>query len=225
VISVADTGVGISPQMLPKVFEMFTQVDRSLERSQGGLGIGLSLAKNLVELHGGSISASSDGHGLGSTFVVRLPLLIEQQDFDEPDPVVDRPISARGVLVVDDNHDSANTMAMLLRIGGSETQIASDGKEAVEKAAEFRPDLILLDIGLPKKNGYEACREIRQQPWGKGIVIVALTGWGQEEDRQKSKEAGFNGHLVKPIEHASLVSLLAELEPSFHPAGEPRAMN
>jgi PAS domain S-box-containing protein len=211
IVSVKDTGVGISSEMLPKVFEMFTQVDRSLERSQGGLGIGLTLVKRLVELHEGAVTAHSEGIGQGSEFVVRLPVFAEQPKV-QPSPVstVERvPTSSRRILVVDDNRDAAVSLATLLRVNGNETQTVYDGVEAVETAATYKPDVIFLDLGMPNMNGYDACRAIRKQPAGKGILIFALTGWGQDEDRQKSTEAGFNGHLVKPVEYAVLSKLLA----------------
>jgi PAS domain S-box-containing protein len=213
VLSVKDTGVGIPPEMLPKIFEMFTQVDQSLERSQGGLGIGLTLVQRLVEMHEGSVRAFSGGPGRGSEFVVRLPLLNEKREQAPPEPSVSKstPISARRILIVDDNRDAAATLAMLFKLTGNKTQMAYDGLEAVEAAAEFRPDVVLLDIGLPKLNGYEAARRIREQPWGKSVALVALTGWGQDEDRRKSSEAGFDSHIVKPVDHAALTKVLAEL--------------
>ncbi len=223
-VSVKDTGVGIPAAMLPKVFEMFTQVDRSLERSQGGLGIGLSLVKSLVQMHGGSVEVFSEGPGHGSTFIVRLPVMASggrlASETQPPDTShqpaqyqgADAPRSPhRRILVVDDNRDSAQTLAMLLKITGNETRLAHDGLEAVAAATEFRPEVVLLDIGLPKLNGYEVARKIREQPWGESMVLVALTGWGQDEDRQKSKDAGFNGHMVKPVDYAALMKLLAEL--------------
>ncbi len=216
-VSVKDTGVGISSDMLPKIFEMFTQVDTSLERSQGGLGIGLTLVERLVEMHGGSVSARSEGPGRGSEFVVRLPIMFETPNTQQtPEPTVSDLTrkTSRRILVVDDNRDSATTLAMLLKLTGNETHTAYDGLAAVEAAETFRPDVVLLDLGLPKLNGFEAARKIREQPWGKSIVLVALTGWGQEDDRRKSSEAGFNGHLVKPVDHAALMKLLAELLPT-----------
>ncbi len=187
-------------------------MDRSLERSQGGLGIGLTLVKRMVEMHGGSGDAFSEGPGKGSEFIVRLPILVDNMELP-PAPTVSEstPMTLRRILVVDDNRDSATTLATLLKLTGNETYTAYDGLEAVEVAGRFRPDVVLLDIGLPKLNGYEVARKIREQPWGKVMVLVALTGWGQEEDRRKSDEAGFNGHLVKPVEHATLMKLLAEL--------------
>jgi CheY-like chemotaxis protein len=201
--------------MLPKVFDMFTQIDPPLNRPHGGLGIGLSLAKRLVEMHEGTVTAHSDGRGRGSEFTVRLPALSKSlklsQTPEQKDELV--PMPARRVLVVDDKRDTARLMAMLFDTSGNETLTAYDGAEAVEAAETFRPDVILLDIGLPKMNGYEACRKIRQQPWGKDIIVIALTGWGQERDRQKSKDAGFNGHLVKPVKQDDIMKLLAELQP------------
>ena len=212
VIRVRDNGIGIAADHHSRIFDMFTQVDTSLERSVGGLGIGLMLVKNLVEMHDGMVEVYSAGLGQGSEFVVRLPILVETAK-PPPEPTVSEPTppTSRLILVVDDNRDSAESLAMLLKLMGNKTHTAYDGLEAVEAAATVRPDVILLDIGLPKLNGYEACRRIREQPWGKNMVLVALTGWGQEEDRQKSREAGFDGHIVKPVDHAALTKLLAEL--------------
>ena len=174
--------------------------------------------KNLVEMHGGTVEVHSAGVGQGSEFVVRLPIIetLEPCQPPPPEPTVSEPTTtmSRRILVVDDNRISADSLAKLLQLTGNETHTAYDGLEAVEAAATFRPDVILLDIGLPKLNGYEAARKIREQPWGKNIVMVALTGWGQDEDRQKSKEAGFNGHMVKPVELTALMKLLAELQPT-----------
>ncbi len=214
IIRVKDTGIGIPADLLPKVFEMFTQLDRSLERTQGGLGIGLTLVKRLVEMHSGMVTAHSEGSGQGSEFVVRLPILPAAPMFvAEPQ----RPMmqgKTRRMLVVDDNEDAALTLAVLLRMSGNQVQTAHDGVQALEVAQDARPDVILLDIGMPKMNGYAVCRALRTQPWGQNILIVALTGWGQEEDRRKSKDAGFDGHLVKPVDYAELLKLLAEFEAS-----------
>ena len=212
VIQVRDNGIGIAADQLPRIFDMFMQVDTSLERSVSGLGIGLTLAKNLVEMHDGTLEVHSAGAGQGSEFVVRLPIMVETPN-PRPEPTVSEPTttSARRILVVDDNRVSADSLARLLKLTGNETHTAYDGLEAVQAAATLRPDVVLLDIGLPKLNGYEVARRIREQPWGKTMVMVALTGWGQEEDRRKSSESGFNGHMVKPIDHAELMKLLASL--------------
>jgi PAS domain S-box-containing protein len=211
VISVEDNGIGIAPEKTEGIFEMFAQADQSLEKAQGGLGIGLTLVKRLVELHGGSIDVRSEGIGRGSEFIVRLPVVAEVPR-SEPECMAATTIptaSGQRILVVDDNRDSAISLAMVLQLTGNEAHTAHDGQEAVAAAEEKRPDVILLDIGLPKLNGYDVCRRIRQQPWGSDVVIIALTGWGQDEDKRKSREAGFNGHLVKPVDHAALMKLLA----------------
>ena len=209
VVSVKDSGVGIPAPMLSKVFDMFTQVDRNLDRSQGGLGIGLSIVQRLVAMHGGSVEARSEGHGKGSEFVVRLPLalsIVSQQALDAGEP--GRPTDRRRVLVVDDNRDAAMSMAMLLDLMGNETQTAHDGQEALELIPVFQPEVVLLDIGMPRLNGYDTARRIREQPRAGGIVLIALTGWGQEEDRRRSQEAGFSHHLTKPVDPAQLEKLL-----------------
>ncbi len=210
-IAVKDNGIGIPPAMLNAIFEMFLQVDQSLERSQSGLGIGLTLARRLVELHNGSIEALSEGLGKGSEFVVRLPVTIDQTP--PPEAVVGvNGSNAKGrILIVDDNLDSAKSLAEVLKMTGNDTFVAHDGEEAVDAAERQRPDVILLDIGLPRLNGFDACRRIRANPWAEKILIIALTGWGQEEDRRKSAEAGFDGHLVKPVDLTELTKLLASL--------------
>ena len=213
VIRVGDTGIGIAADQLTRVFDMFTQLDSSLERSVGGLGIGLALVKNLVELHGGTVEAQSAGIGHGSEFTVRLPVLADLTEPLPPTPPARPPISMRSrrVLIVDDNHDSADSLAMLLKATGNETHTAYDGHAAVDEAMTFRPEVVLLDIGLPKLNGYDVARRIREKSWGKGMLLVAVTGWGQEHDRQTSKDAGFDHHLVKPVEYTALEKLLATL--------------
>jgi PAS domain S-box-containing protein len=210
-VSVKDTGKGIPADQLQRVFELFTQVDRSLERSQGGLGIGLTLVKRLVEMHGGSIEARSEGLGKGSEFVVHLPVLTGSSRPKTPEPA-EMPNLPRRILVVDDNRDSASSLAMLLKITGNEIHTAYDGLEALQAAERFLPEVILLDVGLPKLNGHDVCRRIRQQPWGKNMVVVALTGWGQDEDRRKSREAGFDCHMVKPVDYDDLMKVLAGSE-------------
>jgi len=211
VIAVRDCGIGIPSALLPRVFELFMQGDQTLERTHGGLGIGLTLVRRLVEMHGGSVQAASEGVDRGSEFVVRLPVLIEKHEAPSPHPTAAAPTeaTARRILVVDDNHDAADTLSMLLQLTGHQTQLAFDGVEAVEAAKSFRPEVILMDLGMPKLNGFEAARQIRQQPWSKGMVLVALTGWGQEEDRNSTAKAGFDGHLVKPVEFDTLTKLLA----------------
>ena len=213
VVTVKDTGLGIPPDKLASIFDMFTQVDASRERAQGGLGIGLTLVKRLVEMHDGSVEARSEGPGRGSTFVVRLPLLAEMPAAaGHATPAAKkRAAVARRMLVVDDNVDSAESLTMLLEVSGHETHTAHDGLEAVAAAERFRPEVVLLDIGLPSLNGYDAARRIREQPWGKDMVLIALTGWGQEADRRKSKDAGFDQHMVKPVDLDALMRLLAAL--------------
>ncbi|HVW00675.1 MAG TPA: ATP-binding protein [Planctomycetaceae bacterium] len=208
VISVNDTGIGIPPSMLPHVFEMFTRVDRNFERAQGGLGIGLSIVKRLVEMHDGNIEARSEGDGLGSEFIVRLPLGAAASPARDNGDDGGETAARRRILVVDDNRDAATSLALLLKLLGHEVQIAHDGVEGLEKAESFRPDVILLDIGMPRLNGYETARLIREKPWGGAVELIALTGWGQEDDRRKSHEAGFNTHLVKPVDVATLKKLL-----------------
>jgi len=210
-IRIQDSGIGILPDKLGSIFEMFAQTDRGSKRSQGGLGIGLWLVRRLVEMHGGSVEALSDGVGHGSEFIVRLPVLIERPVTPLPKPTAEPPtLTPRRFLIVDDSKDAAMSLAMLLKMSGNETRIAYDGLQAVEAARQFHPDVVLLDIGLPKLNGYDACRRIREQPEGKDMVMVALTGWGQEEDRRKSHEDGVDYHIVKPVDYRVLMSLLAE---------------
>ena len=213
VVTVADNGVGIPSAMLGQIFDMFTQVDRSLEKSQGGLGIGLNIARRLVEKHGGRISAESDGEGRGSRFVVHLPLVDPLPAVALP-PAQLEPVAAgaqRRVLVVDDNTDAASSLRLIFEAMGHETRTAHDGRDAVAVAEQFRPDLILMDIGMPIMSGYDACRQIREKPWAGDVVMVACTGWGQEEDRQRSTQAGFDLHMVKPPIPAALEKLAATL--------------
>lgn len=209
-IRVTDTGVGIPPEMLPRVFEMFTQVGTSLERSQGGLGIGLTLAKRLVEMHGGTVSAESPGPGGGSTFTVRIPLAAEAirppaVGRDAATPAAGAPLD---ILVVDDNRDSAETLAMLMRIRGHTVKTAHDGPETLRLLASFRPQLILLDLGLPGMSGYEVARRVRESTSLRGVTLTALTGWGQDEDRRRTREAGFDHHMVKPADPDELERII-----------------
>lgn len=208
-VLVQDDGIGIAPDRLAEIFGLFTRIGPTLERRQDGLGIGLSLVKRLVELHGGSIVARSPGLGKGSEFEVRLPLghPAERAAQVANGPTAEAP--RRRILVVDDHVDSAQSLSKLLEIAGHETCVAHSADEALERAPVFRPEVILLDIGLPGMNGYDACRAIRRQAWGPAVRIVALTGWGQDADRCRSREAGFDAHLVKPVDYATLRSLLA----------------
>jgi len=215
IVTVRDTGFGIPRDVLPHVFEMFTQADPTKERSKSGLGVGLTLVKRLIELHGGSVEARSEGPGKGSEFVVRLPLIaIESLALDNGIRKFERPVGkvSRRVLVVDDNRDSADTMAIMLRIMGHVVESAYDGLEAVRMAEKFRPDVALLDIGLPKLDGYQTARMIRMEEWGRVMALIAVTGWGQKEDRRRSREAGFDYHIVKPVDPGDLVRVLATLD-------------
>ncbi|HSE18276.1 MAG TPA: PAS domain S-box protein [Pyrinomonadaceae bacterium] len=208
VVSVKDNGAGIPQDKLNSIFDMFMQVDSTSDQSQGGLGIGLTLVKRLAEMHGGSVEARSDGEGQGSEFIVRLPVL-RAAVAEKPGPDVESESQPqRRVLIVDDNRDSADSLSMLLEITGNKTYMAHDGVEAIEAIEKHRPEVVLLDIGLPRLDGHEVCRRVREKPWGKEIVMIALTGWGQEDDRRKSEEAGFNGHLVKPVDYDKLLELL-----------------
>jgi PAS domain S-box-containing protein len=219
VVRVKDTGVGILPEKLPRLFEMFYQADRSLERSQGGLGIGLSLVRRLVELHGGRVNAHSTGVGKGSEFTVRLPVLEEEPEppkSQKPDGSGQtKPTTARRILVVDDNRMLADSLAKLLRLMGNEVDTAYDGLAGIEATERFRPDVVLLDVGMPKLNGYDVCRRIRAEMWGKEIVLIALTGW--DETKPLTAEAGFDAHMVKPVDRSALLKLLDELQPRQRP--------
>jgi CheY-like chemotaxis protein len=170
--------------------------------------------KRLVEMHGGRIEARSEGPGTGSEFVVRLPLIVEASGPKAPAGPEESPApkSSLRILIVDDNRDSADSLGMLLRIMGNDIRTAYDGQQGLDAAREFRPDVALLDIGLPKVDGYEACRRMRAQPWGKGVGLIAITGWGQEEDRRRFHDAGFDRHLVKPVDPGALTRMLAELQ-------------
>ena len=216
-VFVEDDGIGIDPEMLPHVFDLFTQIDSTHRRSQGGLGIGLTLVRSLVELHGGTVAARSDGVGRGSQFEVRLPLA--NGDSASVPAAVPMLAAAPGplrVLVVDDNRDAADSLAVLLDYLGYTVQVAHDGPGALQQAELFRPALVLLDIGMPEMDGFEVARRFRAQEKWNDLVIVALTGWGQEEDRQRSREAGFDHHLVKPTDIDALQGLLADVARRTH---------
>jgi CheY-like chemotaxis protein len=213
-ISVRDTGLGIPADMLPRVFDLFTQVGRDAQRAQGGLGIGLTLVKRLVEMHGGSVSAHSEGAGRGSEFVVRLPLATRRSRRVQPaektktSPVLDR----RRVLVVDDNCDAANSFGTLLQLLGAEVNVVYNGPDALKMLDEQQPTVVFLDLGMPGMDGYEVARRIRQASKSRPVTLIALTGWGQEADRSRSQAAGFDYHLIKPADIGVLETLLVSLD-------------
>jgi PAS domain S-box-containing protein len=229
-ISVKDDGVGISPEMLPRLFEIFSQGERALERSQGGLGVGLSLVRGLLGLHGGRVEAKSDGVGKGSEFTVYLPLMLaggsespgasESPESPDVGPGAEGAVVAakRRVLIADDARDNADSLAVVLAMKGHETHTVYDGEEAMAAAARLRPDVAILDIRMPKRNGFEACRWIREQPWGKTMVLIALSGWGTHDDRRRTEEAGFDHHLVKPVAPEAIFALLVPRSPQSNEA-------
>ncbi len=211
-VSVTDTGIGIPPDMLEAIFGMFTQVNSTSDRASGGLGIGLTLVRSIVDLHGGTVTAQSHGADQGSTFLVRLPRV--QQGIREaeaiPSPSAEAAVSKR-VLIADDNLDAAESLQLWLELAGHEVQIAGNGVTALKVAEEFKPDVALLDLGMPGLSGFDVARRIRESPWGSGMVLVALTGWGHDEDRRQSAEAGFDHHLTKPIPPEAIESLIDSL--------------
>lgn len=211
IVTVRDTGMGVPADMLPKIFEAFVQVDRPLDRLGGGLGIGLTLAQRLVEMHGGAVEAASGGPGAGSAFTVRLPARLrvtEARPLRSPGPYQGRTRNPRRVLVVDDIRDNADSLAFMLTAAGHEVRAAYGGQESLELAETFRPEIVLLDLGMPEVTGYEVARRIRSEPWGKSVTLIAITGWGRERDRQLTREAGFDHHLIKPFDAATLAELL-----------------
>lgn len=208
-IFVTDNGAGIAADMLPKVFELFTQIESSSKRAQGGLGIGLALSRQLVELHGGEIEAHSEGLGKGSTFVVRLPLMGVNGTAATPAPQLARTEAPRRVLIIDDNLSSAETTARILQLIGHEVAVANDGEAGLAKAREWRPEIILLDLGMPGLSGFEVCEELRADETLRNVRLIAQTGWGQESDRQRTRAAGFDHHLTKPVDFQELTALLA----------------
>ncbi len=220
VIRVRDSGMGIPPELLGSVFDLFTQADRTLDRSQGGLGIGLTLVRRLVEMHAGTVEVHSAGAGRGSEFVVRLPLLKDEEPRTRDEgpasagssPLL--PCASRRILVVDDNRDAAESLALLLEVGGHQVRVCHDGPSALGTAAEFCPEAVLLDIGLPGMNGYEVARRLRALPGANGLLLVALTGYGQQEDQRLALEAGFDHHLVKPADLGVLAALLGDPRPA-----------
>jgi PAS domain S-box-containing protein len=215
-VSVKDSGIGIASEMLPRIFELFVQAERAIDRAQGGLGVGLSIAQRITQMHGGHIEAHSEGEGKGTEFVVKLPLARTRPEAGKEKR--DRSADAakhRRILIADDNTDAASTLAAMLELMGHEVMTASDGADAVEKALAFKPEIIFLDVGMPRMNGYDACEAIRKSPGGDRMTIIALTGWGQESHKRRSREAGFDRHLVKPV---ALEDLLAIFENPPHPA-------
>jgi two-component system, chemotaxis family, CheB/CheR fusion protein len=212
VVAISDNGMGISEEMKPRLFTLFSQAPAAMGRSEGGLGVGLSLVRGLVSLHGGSVAARSDGPGKGSEFIVRIPVGAALE-YPEIDAAADVPVPGAGlkILVVDDSRDAADTCAILLELSGHHVQTAYTGQRALELAESFRPHVLLLDIGLPDLDGYQLARKIRANPWGRGAVLIAVTGWGQEADRQRAFEAGFDQHLTKPIAAETVESLIQSL--------------
>jgi PAS domain S-box-containing protein len=210
VIHVKDSGIGMSPELIPRVFDLFVQGERSLDRSEGGLGIGLTLVKRLVSLHGGTVSVHSAGPGQGSEFAISIPVLAQSSAPKQTQPAASRASAHRRsrVLVVDDNRDSADTLAALLEAWGHEVRTLYDGPSAIAATAEFQPNVVLLDIGLPKMNGYEVAAQLRKSASRRPLILVAFTGYGQDEDRRRVREAGFDYHLVKPLEPAELQKIL-----------------
>ncbi len=209
VIHVCDNGIGIAPEVMPRLFEMFMQVAPGATRSQGGLGIGLTLVKNLIGMHGGAVEARSDGLGKGSEFLIRLPTVSAPLQPEQPLATEDAVVAlGRKVLVVDDNADAAQSLAVLLRLRGHEVHVALGGAEALQMVSLSVPELVFLDIGMPDIDGYEVARRLRSQ-FHAGLTIVALTGWGTEQDRRRSREAGFDHHLTKPVEMAAVEAVMA----------------
>jgi CheY-like chemotaxis protein len=206
VLRVRDTGVGIEPAMLPRIFELFAQAEQPMDRSVGGLGIGLTLSHRLVEMHGGTITAASEGAGRGAEFTVRLPVAVDTMP--EPTPAVPGAERSRSILIVEDNDDARESLRLLLEALGHRVVAAADGQEGVTLAQLHHPEVALIDLGLPGLDGYEVARALRATPAGKRITLVAVTGYGQAEDRQRSKEAGFDAHLVKPVSQALLSRLI-----------------
>jgi CheY-like chemotaxis protein len=213
---VRDNGIGIPPRLLPRLFELFTQVDQASHRTLGGLGIGLALVRRLVEMHGGTVSARSDGANCGSEFRVALPLLAPASAHSGANPRSSAQIPAgvgatRRVLLADDNPDALNSLSRLLACEGHEVHTTVDGNEALELAEQWQPEVALLDVGMAKLDAYELARRIRELPWGKETVLISLAGWDHDEELQRSVAAGFDSHFTKPLDHASLTDWLARL--------------
>ncbi len=212
VIDIADTGIGIPPEMTDTVFDLFVQAHRGLDRAHGGLGIGLSLVRELVHMHGGHVSAQSRGEGQGSLFSVRLPVggpALVSDGVASPGALDLRTVLGRRVLVIDDNRDAADSITALLQVAGHQVRVAYDALDALDQAPAFAPEVVLLDLGMPKLDGFETARRIRQERWGCSVLLVALTGWGQAQDRERTAEAGFDAHLVKPVAPRELLEVIA----------------
>jgi CheY-like chemotaxis protein len=210
VVSVRDDGIGLTPEQLPCLFEMFSQIERGTARAQGGLGSGLSLARQLVQMHGGTIIAESEGAGCGSCFTVRLPIAAEEDVALQAGSGAAAPprLALQRLLVVDDNRDAADSLALLLENLGAQVHVAHDGAAALDAFERFAPRFVLLDIGMPGMNGLEVARRLREKANGHDVTLVALTGWGQPDDRERTRAAGFDHHLVKPVDMALLLALL-----------------
>ena len=212
VINVADTGIGIAPELIPKIFELFTQVHAKSERAQGGLGIGLALVRRLTEMHGGTVTVNSDGPGRGADFTVRLPVMstpLAKLPSHRREPTTIPSIEPQRILVADDNHDAAEALALQLQLAGHDVRTAHDGVQALAVAGTFDPDIVLLDLGMPKMDGYEAAQQFRLRDKERRVTLIALTGWGQQQDRDRTSAAGFDAHLVKPVAEAQLFKALA----------------
>jgi CheY-like chemotaxis protein len=208
-LTVRDNGIGIAPESLARIFEMFSQVEGIAGRSEGGLGIGLALVKGIVGLHGGRVEARSAGLGHGSEFTVHLPLAARAAESAAPESsVAQSPAAGRRILVADDNRDAAESLAMLLELAGHEVRVADHGRAALAVAQVFRPDTALLDIGMPDMSGYEVAQALRAEPWAAGIRLIALTGWGQDSDRKRAIDAGFDQHVVKPVDPDQLSGMI-----------------
>jgi len=212
-ISVRDNGIGIAPDAIARIFEMFNRGTQAGRSPEGGLGVGLALARKLAEMHGGSVTAHSDGPARGSEFVVRIPLAPAKREAAPADASPGSAIGVRRILVVDDNHDAGDSLAMILKLLGADVRVAHDGPAALEILKSFEPNVVLLDIGMPGMDGYDVARRIRSDFPERGVILVALSGWGQEEDRRRARDSGFDHHLIKPAEVATLEALLRSLEP------------
>jgi CheY-like chemotaxis protein len=207
-VTVSDTGEGIAQELLPRIFDLFVQAGPATARIQSGLGIGLALARRLVEMHGGEIAGHSDGPGRGSAFVITMPLATSAAVRSVPPPRGAAQVASR-IVVIDDNTDAAMTLAMLIEELGGSARVAHDGESGLEAVSAFQPDVVFLDIGMPRMDGYEVCRRIRQQPFPRPPLIIAVTGWGQAQDKQRALDAGFDAHLTKPVDPAVLERMLA----------------